>query len=477
MNYVVDTNYFLQYHGADQVDWRELCADDEVVLLVPRAVQAEVDKLKQQRSNRLSRRARRAASIFREALRDANDTAVLRKSAPHVTLRLLGPLEQPKELHGLDPDTSDDRIVLDACVLRQQGQDVRLLTGDTGPLLSAKHAGVPFHMLPEEWLLAPEPDTTSVELLELKKRVGDLEHKEPQLTIDLTPPPTKGDALQIEVFALTEIESAINAAAELVASRHPLQTDFPTTQPGMQLIATGLRATSWRPPSAHEINKYTTEKYPEWQKRLRQELSSYIHTHDAVSRQVYIEARLSNSGSRSAQHVLLEIDVLEGGLELADQDEPGTEPPLHIPLAPDPPQGRLVGMFDSLVQPMAGFDHGAPFLYPGAPLLKDLARVPPKRERHAFYWIQGPQDGDKRWQLECEDLRHRTDPIIMPIGLNILPSAGRGKARLRVRVSAGNMSAPTSQFLGLEINVVERNAKSVLLPAVEEALRNQGGAE
>src|SRR3546814_3620627 len=73
----------------------------------------------------------------------------------------------------LDYSSADDRLV--GIVHRycgdNTGKEVRLLSHDTGPLLTAKRVAVPFVRVPEAWLLPVESDKDQKRIRELEAQV------------------------------------------------------------------------------------------------------------------------------------------------------------------------------------------------------------------------------------------------------------------------------------------------------------------
>ena len=58
---------------------------------------------------------------------------------------------------------------------RYNNRDVRLLTHDSGPMMTAKSIGLPFIPIPESWLLQPEPNKAERKIRWLEERIGQLQ--------------------------------------------------------------------------------------------------------------------------------------------------------------------------------------------------------------------------------------------------------------------------------------------------------------
>lgn len=177
---VVDTNFFLHCLAPAELPWADLTPAQVIRLLVTRPVQRELDKLKQSGSDRRADRARAAAKLMRQAIAGP---VVLREAAPRVTLELLFLREaEVAPRADLDASVADDHLVLIA-----GRESALLLSGDTGVLLSATHAGVRSAPIPDSWGLPGEANRTEVRLREVERRVRELEmaRPAPELQADL----------------------------------------------------------------------------------------------------------------------------------------------------------------------------------------------------------------------------------------------------------------------------------------------------
>ena len=46
MTYFVDTNFFLQCKNYSEINWSEITSDKEIIIIITRPVQIEIDRLK-----------------------------------------------------------------------------------------------------------------------------------------------------------------------------------------------------------------------------------------------------------------------------------------------------------------------------------------------------------------------------------------------------------------------------------------------
>jgi predicted ribonuclease YlaK len=112
MTLFVDTNFFLQLRDIASLPWAEISEEEDLCVLIPRTVQDEIDRLKQDGSGRRSRRARKASSFLREVIKADAQTLVIRESNPRVLVSF-PPISGPNNARPvtLDPTRADDQIV------------------------------------------------------------------------------------------------------------------------------------------------------------------------------------------------------------------------------------------------------------------------------------------------------------------------------------------------------------------------------
>jgi hypothetical protein len=179
-HFFVDTNLFLQCRDLPEIPWSTISAGDTVELVVPRAVQIEIDRLKSDGNSRRAKRARLANSYFRQILLASDERLIVRDANPRVEITL-APLVGTSTYSGwdLDPSKPDDSIIIELMAYRKSNADAALLSHDTYPLLIAKRLSLPFVAIPDEWLLGPESDDRDKKLHGLETRIARLEKASP----------------------------------------------------------------------------------------------------------------------------------------------------------------------------------------------------------------------------------------------------------------------------------------------------------
>ena len=150
-----DTNIFIECKPLAELDWSEWREFSKIHLIVCRPVQKEIDKLKTQGNDRVGRRARSANSLFRKIIQSGPRPRAGQRFKPR---RTTVPRGSRKTKLGpgrffLDYDKPDDEIVGYLHSFRQDNPeaDARLLTNDTGPMMTAKTLELPFVPIKADW--------------------------------------------------------------------------------------------------------------------------------------------------------------------------------------------------------------------------------------------------------------------------------------------------------------------------------------
>src|ERR1019366_4160220 len=139
-----DTNFFLQLRLINDLPWHEAFPDREIILLVPRAVQKEIARLKSDGNTRRARRARSAAQILMRVAQAPDSVEIIREASPRVELRIPS-RSQIIPVPGTEPNFSivDDQIIDEIRAFRaeHQNEDVRFITTDSDQVTSARYFG------------------------------------------------------------------------------------------------------------------------------------------------------------------------------------------------------------------------------------------------------------------------------------------------------------------------------------------------
>lgn len=134
VQFFADTNLLLQCEDLDKLSWSDVTTADRILVIVPKAVQIEIDRLKGDGNKRRARRARRANGLLRSAIQAPDFVIPIRTARPAVDLALAPEtLKVRSRAEGLDLSCPDDAIIADAWALQclVRGIIVSILTHDT----------------------------------------------------------------------------------------------------------------------------------------------------------------------------------------------------------------------------------------------------------------------------------------------------------------------------------------------------------
>ena len=280
-----DTNLFIQCLPLERIDWAQWTDFDEVHLMVCRPVQREIDNQKNRGNDRVGQRARKTYQVFRNIAIGEDGYELIWEGSPRVELHLEALSRPSPELEDrLDYGKLDDEIV--GCCHEYSREhspaDVRLLTHDGGPMMTARSLGLPFEPIPEDWILPPENSPAERENARLREEVNRLRKVEPEFLIRcVTDQGQEVEKLEFEcqVFEpLTEVD--ISELIQKLKSRCPISKYFgpnertrqgsSTTGSALERIVMQARAAEvFVPASTQEIATYRDQDYPGWISRCQ----------------------------------------------------------------------------------------------------------------------------------------------------------------------------------------------------------------
>ena len=344
----VDTNLFIQCRGLYELDWSEWEDFSEVHLIVCLPVQREIDKQKIRGNNRVGRRARDTySSLFRAIATGEKEYELIKEVQPQVKLFLESPSRPDPELaSSLDYGRPDDEII--GCLHRfakdHPDFDVRLLTHDTGPMMTARGLGLSVAPIRNEWVLPPENNDEEREIARLRQEAVQLKKAEPQFDIKCV----DGEGADIDVLEVVHriygplSEDDISHCMNLLEQMRPIETEFNRRDPmPIALSVTRVFGQQWyfEPASEEAIRNYRDHQYPEWIDDCREWL---INVHETLQREEgfpFFRFEVTNVGARPGKDALVVIRA-KGGFKICppqfeeDQPEETEKTELHVPTPP-----------------------------------------------------------------------------------------------------------------------------------------------
>lgn len=466
--FFLDTNVFLQCRDLKDLPWREIADGEDLLLLIPRTVQEEIDRQKSDGNTRRGKRARSASALFREIILTDDTKIVLSDSNPHVEVSFPDTKSSSSPASDfLDLSRPDDSIINELCLYHREHEalQVQLLTHDTNPMLTCKKIGVSFQAVPDAWLLPPEPDSKDKRITELEQKLRNIERSLPQIEVKfhdkdgVVVPAVGFDITTYTPLSETEVETLVSETCH----RRPMHDNFDEPEPKRHLsppfansaISKHVLGFEWeyKKPTDKEIDEYRSVAYPKWAENLKAFYEKLPVSLGLAGHHLEIEIELSNNGSLPAEHLVLEIEAV-GGLLLTkseSKDQLIGKTSTELPPEPVPPKGEWV-------QRKFGFNRFDLDPYCSALRVPDrlfdpIRNVAQKRDKNAFY-RKGGNSGvyTKEWIFECDEFRHKVKPKVFKIFVLVPPKQSPRKGAISVTVTAKNMPEPHKVVLPITIS-------------------------
>ena len=436
-----DSNLFLHYKPLDQIDWSRFGDFDHIEVVVCPTVQREIDALKDGRGGRRSRRARKAASIFLKIAQHGPQEH--RVASPSVTLNLYG-TSQPKQdlADQLDYSQNDHRIIGHLAQFRADNPlaDARLLTGDSGPVLTARTLDIPCESTPDDWRLAPEPDDRDRKIQELTRQLGELQAQEPEFHFSCDQQSDAGQGhVEIAYHAFGPLEET-----ERVHLLERLQNLYPPTVVRRDGIPTDA------------ISKYEEQDYPAWISQCQEYLGlvNRIVQHEHCPE---LTVTIQNSGSRPATNALVEIRA-SGNFSLttpmSELKEFELIPIMERPRPPDQPQPRA--SISTILNSLTESSRMA---------LPNLNFVSRFQDHEDFEYTADPQLAtEPSIALTCDLWRHSLEPKEFTVRLVPATTDNPITGEITCTVHADNLTKPATFKLVVTLSPAYR---PTLVPALQ----------
>lgn len=184
----LDTNVLMEFRDIREHAWEDFLGVDRVVLVIPHVVFEELQTLKDKPG--LPRKKReRAGELIRRLERELFPSGTTPATVPlrdHVELAYdrQSPAPAIFSEYSLDSAQLDARLVA-AAIAAKTNDDVCVVSGDAGPRLLARGAGLSVREPPEEWRIPPVPDEVEVENRRLKQELVVYQSAAPRLHLQL----------------------------------------------------------------------------------------------------------------------------------------------------------------------------------------------------------------------------------------------------------------------------------------------------
>ena len=449
--------------------------------MVSRPVQREIDNQKNRGNDRVAKRARSTYPLFRRIIMGDLEYELVNQDPP-VKLFIQSSSLPDDELSGLLDYGKPDDVIVGCCyryLKENPSKDVRLLTHDTGPMMSAKSVNLPFIPISNDWLIPPEHNESERRITSLEDELARFKKAEPQFIIQcLNDQGEQVDSINFvhEIYEpLSDTE--VSEFLEVLKDRFPIATNFNPPTPKPTSIATGLLGALWGEweyvrAATHDVEKYQSEEYPEWLDECEDILSKI---HEALQRMVQYPSfifSVVNEGTRPGNDSLVEI-VANGNFEIfpaqymdnafeEKEDQPITlsAPPKaptggwEAPLSPSVRDGmslqRDIGKMSrsQLLLPDQNLDSLLEFpTYHGASSM-------PHRDPNAFYYSgDSPDSPAKSIRLGCKQWFHATEPKEFEAIITFEDDTTEVRGLVECVIRASNLSDPVTKRIPVRIGV------------------------
>ncbi len=472
--FFVDTNLFLQCRDVSDLPWGDISDAQQVRLIIPRAVQTEIDKLKADGNSRRAKRARNTNSYFRKVILSEGELfQVSSNSQIKVTLTFSSHAPaSPSDVAevALDNSRPDDSILLEVISYRaiHPEHDVALLTHDTNPMLTAKRLKIPYQAIPDGWLLTPEPDEREKEIRNLKARINEIENTQPRIEFTFGGVrASDSDKINAEIVIYPHLShSEISILIDEIKAVYPMEQSFDEegknklrsngqfAPSAITLTALQFGKARHKPPTAEEIDKYKNEDYPDWLKKVEEKLTELPAFLSKQNNKIGVLLAVANVGNSPAEHAILRLETSSGILiaPTIDEGDENASENWKFLSPPSPPRGRYMGM--DPIFGFAGFNTNS-VVRDWEPLMSPLVHHR-GRDRNKFYWKpRRPSLPQAQWEFECEEFIHKDDPeefrLNLLTNLEELPDSGA----VTLTVMAKNLPHPACIKVPLKISYSE----------------------
>ncbi len=468
----LDTNVLIQCYELKDLPWKDISDGKDLLLLVPRAVQEEIDRQKSEGNTRRGKRARKVSSSLREIILSEDSSLVLCDSSPGAEISFPdNPSTEQAPPKELDLSRADDRIIFEMLryVSAYPNVKVQLLTHDTNPMLTCKRLGLNFMAVPDPWLLPPEPDTKDKRIQNLERKIKELEKTGP--TVEISAHDVNKNIVESITMELVKYEplteEQVTRYVEEIKARSPLKTNFDdqkekAASPIDNIFKSHTASVmglirEYKAPTEEEIKFYTETEYPIWLEGVETKLKKIPKQLSLSHKYIDIRFELVNNGAVPAENLVVEFESVGGFVFMqTEQKEDILGKTNHeIPKPPSPPEGKWITKRSPIMDMLNG---------PGSslsairsvdthfPELHDLHIHNKNRDRHRFYWKQGKQKVfSNKWIFECEEFRHKVEREVFELTIYV-PSEEITNGGINCLVTAKNLPVPYEKFIPISVN-------------------------
>lgn len=472
---IPDTNVLIQCLLLADIPWRdEFPEAEEIIVVIITPVQREIDRQKGGQG-RVGKRARLINSHIRRLIEASEISLSNEGRTPSVKL-VSGHEFRPDldMLPSLDYSHPDDAIVGTVSTFCKAHPDgtVKLLSNDTGVLLTSRRVDVPFHRVPDDWLLPAESNEDQKKMRALEAEIVRLKSNEPKCIIEPESIIWRFTVERYEPLTEAQIQSLLLKLKQ----QFPEETDFSASENstgdvgfGAHRLLARIGREKYFPSTEDEIVNYQCELYPQWIASCEAHLRDIHHKLEKRRSAPRILVNLRNDGSRPAEDVRVSFSMRGGGLLIQLPSEGGGQSnddsseeqqasdrshtwDAYLPSPPAAPKGhwKKVHPFDEADRIWALSRRAQEMISPG------IGSMLPKLKPHEpdkFRWIENSRLRSPRSSAElvCQQWRHLSAPEAIEFELAWLDGIKSRKGALHVEIHAANLADPVTMVLPVEV--------------------------
>lgn len=433
-----DTNLFIQCLSLVELDWSLWSEYSEVHLIVGRPVQREIDNQKNRGNDRVGRRARKTYGMFREVVATEPGYQVIREADPAVKLFLDGARRPSEELSDvLDYGEPDDQLLghMHAYAKQHPERAVRLLTHDSGPMMTAKSLNLPFTPIPDSWLREPEESEAEKENRRLRDNIRRLE---------------AGPEFEVAFV------SGTGEAIDEIRATQPVPA--PLSKANLEELIETLKG---RLPSSSSFEALRFDAYRDWLKECEDNLANLHRELQREAGGFPFAVKAVNSGTSPARDALVTLttngDALLLPLRQLDEEDESIYTDLRQKKLTLPPIPKPV---DVLSVSSLGFRP--------RDLLSTMPQPNYPREPNTFYYApEFPHDPAHSFSLECKQWRHLAGATYFEAEVLVGHDSEDVQGEVECTIHAENLSNPVRASIPLRVAVEQLSTLAVARSLVE----------
>jgi hypothetical protein len=343
-----DTNTFLHFRSAEEIDLPKSFGKDSVVLVIAPVVIRELNDQKDRNSvARLRKRAGSALQRLHRYLLQAAPAAL--RNNVTLIFQTTEPIDIDFAVNRLSLQSNDDQLIGSLLQFKKENPDleVALLTNDVGLMAKAAGRSIAYFGLSEDCRLPDEPDPLELKAKQLEEQLRKLQATLPDMTLRFQGGESHHRVkLKPQVNFTTERR---NALLEQEKAKHPKATEH------LEIPELGISARKWK---SHEQVRKDNEELEKYYSDFEEYLAADNAYTNRSRLQFLVELEVENSGGIPADDVDISLRF-PPGVHLTVR----TDALPKRPSRPKPPLSVFDKQMRSLMAPTFGMDYAREAAY------------------------------------------------------------------------------------------------------------------